>query len=267
MTRQGRPEPYEGSDEGLEREEPPLNRGHWGSALDIEAFIESLRSYGLAGLFLASLLSNLIPMFPAIYLSLVMILSAIMEGIAWKLIVILVGGIGAGLGKFIVFYTSNIVGKRAFKAKRRELEKLMQATGRSMGLIVFLFAALPLPDDVLYIPLGAAGYKPTTFLFAVTTGKIVLTAIVSGLGSTANKIIQWMIMSGDTGYLSYAEALLVLVIGTAIFLTVIYYVNWSRVLEATLRGGFIAGAKAFLLELKRLALSVRPKRSAEVAQN
>ncbi len=232
--------------------------------MDIEAFIESLRSYGLAGLFLASLLSNLIPMFPAIYLSLVVILSAIMEGVAWKLIVILVGGIGAGLGKFIVFYTSNIVGKRAFKAKRRELEKLMQATGRSMGLIVFLFAALPLPDDVLYIPLGAAGYKPTTFLFAVTTGKIVLTAIVSGLGSTANRIIQ-LLISGDAGYLSYAEALLVLVIGTAIFLTVIYYVNWSKVLEATLKGGFIAGAKAFLLELKRLALSIRPKRSAEVA--
>jgi len=225
--------------------------------LDIQTFIESLRSYGLAGLFLASLLSNLIPMFPAIYLSLVVLLSAIMEGLWWKALVIAVGGVGAGIGKFIVFYTSNIVGRKALR-KRSELEKLMRSTGKSVPLIVFLFASLPLPDDVLYIPLGAAGYKPLSFLIAVTLGKIVLTAIVAGLGSTANRVLQSFLMSGDVGYMNFAEAIIVLVVGTAIFLAVIYYVNWSRVLEATLRGGFLAGTKAFLLELKRLILSLRP---------
>jgi len=221
----------------------------------IKSFIEALSTnYGAGGFFVAAFLSNLIPFFPAIYLGFLAVASAFSKS-AWDVILLTVSaGVGAGLGKFVVFGASEILGKKFIKGEKRErVEQALRASKIGVFVLVVLFAALPLPDDVLYIPLGAAGFKATTFLVGVIIGKIILTGIVTGLSSTASWIVKYFVSSGrseNPALLAGLTALLILF--TGLLLMLVYYVDWMRVTEALTQKGWGEGLRTFLDEVKNM---------------
>jgi len=53
----------------------------------------------------------------------------------------------------------------------RPFERLVKRYG---GVAAFIAAATPIPDDLVYIPLGLAKYNPKRFFIATLTGKLVL---------------------------------------------------------------------------------------------
>ena len=76
--------------------------------------------------------------------------------------------------KQIIFYAS-YGGRRIIseKTKKRMLpfQKLVKRYGASAA---FIAAATPIPDDIVYVPLGLAKYDPKKFFVATLLGKLVL---------------------------------------------------------------------------------------------
>jgi len=86
----------------------------------------------------------------------------------------LISAIAATIAKQIIFYLSyggrRIINEKTRK-KMRPFERLVKRYGAAAA---FIAAATPIPDDLVYVPLGLAKYNPKRFFIATLTGKIVL---------------------------------------------------------------------------------------------
>jgi len=57
------------------------------------------------------------------------------------------------------------------RKRMRPFERLVKRYGAAAA---FVAAATPIPDDLIYVPLGLSRYNPKRFFIATLTGKIVL---------------------------------------------------------------------------------------------
>ena len=93
-------------------------------------------------------------------------------------ILALVSAITATVAKQIIFYVSyggrKIINEKTRK-RMRPFERLIKRYGAGAA---FFAAATPIPDDLVYVPLGLAKYNPKRFFIATLTGKIVLSYVV-----------------------------------------------------------------------------------------
>ncbi len=90
----------------------------------------------------------------------------------------LVSAITATVAKQMIFFVS-FSGRKIMNAKTRKrmrpFERLVKKYGAAAA---FFAAATPMPDDIIFIPLGLAKYNPKRFFIATLTGKIVLSYII-----------------------------------------------------------------------------------------
>ena len=78
------------------------------------------------------------------------------------------------LAKQIIFYVS-YGGRRIIKETTRKRMKPFERLVKRYGAgAAFFAAATPIPDDLVYVPLGLAKYNPRRFFIATFTGKLVL---------------------------------------------------------------------------------------------
>jgi len=93
-------------------------------------------------------------------------------------ILALVSAITATVAKQMIFFVS-FSGRKIMNAKTRKrmrpFERLVKKYGAAAA---FVAAATPMPDDIIFIPLGLAKYNPKRFFVATLTGKIVLSYII-----------------------------------------------------------------------------------------
>ncbi|MGH1520794.1 MAG: VTT domain-containing protein [Nitrosopumilus sp.] len=90
----------------------------------------------------------------------------------------LLSAITATIAKQIIFYVSyggrKIINENTRK-RMRPFERLVKRYGAGAA---FFAAATPIPDDLVYVPLGLAKYNPKRFFIATLTGKIVLSYVI-----------------------------------------------------------------------------------------
>ncbi|MCX8195810.1 MAG: hypothetical protein N3F67_01855 [Acidilobaceae archaeon] len=224
--------------------------------MELGQLVEELLKYGPLGLGALSFISNLFPGFPALYLSLVASYAALSPSALHSAAAVLAAGVGAGLGKAALFLSSSAIGSRIgyVRKKRKLLKRLLE--GGKIPVLVFLFAALPLPDDLLYIPLAVVGYSPLQFLAPVIIGKTTMAAIVYALGLTAGGFLKAYLNSvGSVTLLDIAIAGLAVIAASLLLAYVVISIDWFKVLEGYARRG-IRGA---VRELLREALSLASK--------
>ena len=86
----------------------------------------------------------------------------------------IISALTATAAKQIIFYVS-YGGRKIFNEKTRKrmrpFERLVKRYGAGAA---FFAAATPIPDDLVYVPLGLAKYNPKKFFIATLTGKFVL---------------------------------------------------------------------------------------------
>ncbi len=86
--------------------------------------------------------------------------------------------ITATAAKQIIFYVS-YGGRRIITEKTRvrirPFERLVKKYGAAAA---FAAAATPIPDDLVYVPLGLARYNPKRFFVATLTGKLILSYVI-----------------------------------------------------------------------------------------
>lgn len=220
--------------------------------------VGELREYGPLGLGVLAFISNLIPGFPAIYISLLASYAVIAGWSLDSIASIASVGIGAGLGKFALFAISKIVGSRIGVVRRsREALWLIKTRRGSLALTVFLFAALPLPDDILYIPLGVAGFSSPLFLVSVIAGKTVMALLVFLMGSSARWLVDLAIPKLGELTVAKVVALSAMTLVPALLLTyVIISIDWFKVYRAYAENGEGEAARTLAREVAS-ALTLR----------
>ncbi len=211
----------------------------------LHGLITALQQYGLLGVFMTSFIGNLIPYSAIPYPAFIAACAATSEGFE-KIEIVLAGGIGASLGKFILYGVSRYAGRLLSEKRKHDLAYFKEIFSKRKAdyITIFLFAALPLPDDVLYVPLGIAKYDFAKFAITVCLGKIFLSAMAAFMGSQA----RWLIgKSLEGGYL--LAAITVLVIATIVLILLIVFVNWRKVAEELAKQGVRGGFKVFIKEM------------------
>lgn len=203
-------------------------------------------SYGLLGVFLISAVSNLIPYSTVPYLFIIAIYAAAVDPV-YRILVVILGGVGAAVGKVFVFYVGKLARRAISEQSKENLRIFVNLSRRSVALAVFIFAALPLPDDIIYLPLGMTGYSVLRFFAAVTMGKIVITFLATAFGASVGAIA-----------LGYPLWLVIIALGLLTFLLafLILRINWLRVAEGAQTKGIWEGIRLLILEVDRMLRSL-----------
>ncbi len=140
--------------------------------MDFSALFPFAPEVGYLGLGLVNFFGSLIPFIP---LPGFILLASMSVGDQFNLHVLaLLSALTATVAKQIIFYVSyegrHILNEKTRK-RMRPFERLVKRYGAAAA---FVAAATPIPDDLIYIPLGLAKYNPKRFFIATLTGKIVL---------------------------------------------------------------------------------------------
>ena len=131
---------------------------------------------GYLGLTIVSFFGSLIPFVPVPSF---LLLATMAVGTQFDIhILALIAAFTATAAKQIIFYISyggrKIISEKT-KERMKPFQKLVKRYG---GTAAFVAAATPIPDDIVYIPLGLAKYNPRKFFVATLLGKLVLCYVV-----------------------------------------------------------------------------------------
>jgi len=211
--------------------------------MDITSIVELLKNTLAAplGIFIISALSNAIPFVSIPYLGIVAGYAAIYQELADKLVLVLCSAAGATFGKSIIYLIGRAFSVKLSEVSRRNIELFKKVARKSLFLAIVAFAATPLPDDILYIPLGIVRYPLMMYFTAILIGKTVLTAVVVIYASGLIELMRVNI-----------ALIPVLIAITALLTYIILKVDWARVVETTYDRGIVKGIEEFLSELNKV---------------
>ncbi|MGB9785045.1 MAG: DedA family protein [Fervidicoccaceae archaeon] len=204
-----------------------------------------VNQYGLMGIFVASFIGNVIPYSAVPYVAFILAYSAI-SNVESYFVVSLAGGAGATVGKITIFLVSRLGRKKLSKEVRENAEYFLALMKKKyIGfLIIVLFALTPLPDDVIYVPLGIAGYAFLNFILAVFIGKFFLVLMVTFLGKSAYSILEF---STNSNYLWLA--IVGLIVATFYIILIVFYTDWKKIIVTLSDRGVKAALYVFLVEM------------------
>ena len=203
--------------------------------------------YGPIGIFLVSFLGNVIPYSTVPYLILIVHYGATVTETLGMIEIAILGGVGAALGKVIVLLIGSATRKILPETDKKSMKLFMKLAGKSVFIAVLVFAATPLPDDVLYIPLGAMGYSPFKFFVAAAIGKTIITYMALLFGET----IRFLVGESST------IASIVAIVATLILMFLIVKVDWEMIIEEIVSKGW----RSFILNLLKNPLKYVKKLS------
>jgi len=183
---------------------------------------------GYIGLALVSFIGSLIPFVPVPSF---ILLATMSVGEQFDLhILALVSAFTATIAKQIIFYAS-YGGRRMISEKtKKRMKPFQKLVKRYGGAAAFVAAATPIPDDMVYIPLGLAKYNPKRFFIATLSGKIVLCYIIVLISHfTGLSILEPVLEDIDDPLAIYAGMIVFGAIMTAIVILLLR-LNWERIL-------------------------------------
>ena len=148
--------------------------------MDYAAFSEALFPFasevGYLALTLVSFFGSLIPFIP---LPSFVVLATMAVGDQFNVhILAIISAVAATLAKQIIFYVSYGGGRIISEKTRKRMKPFERLVKRYGAGAAFIAAATPIPDDLVYIPLGLAKYNPRRFFVATLAGKFVLSYVI-----------------------------------------------------------------------------------------
>lgn len=143
--------------------------------------------YGYLGVFLSMLIGNLtiVIILPTTVVPFLVAATGLNP-----FFIALLSGLGAELGE-LLGYLIGRWGSRVVERHRPEgytaVRRIIQRRPRAIPLLLYFFSTLPLPDDILFVPLGVARYPFWKLLWPSLAGKVTagLAIAFSGVGAEA----------------------------------------------------------------------------------
>jgi len=183
---------------------------------------------GYLGLTIVSFFGSLIPFVPIPSFVLVATMAA---GEQFDIhVLVLIAALTSTAAKQIIFYVS-YGGRKIIseKTKKRMLpfQKLVKRYG---GSAAFVAAATPIPDDLVYIPLGLAKYNPKRFFVATLSGKIVLFYVIVLISHYTGLSLLEPVLQGIDDPLPVYIGIIALGIAMTLVVILLLRLNWEKIL-------------------------------------
>jgi membrane protein DedA with SNARE-associated domain len=192
---------------------------------EIFALYEGL---GYLGVLLISFIGSIIVFIPVPYFP--VLVTATLNRNLDPHVIALTSAVGAVAAKMIIFYGS-YYGRNILSSKtKKRIMPLQRLLGKYGWVGAFTASVTPIPDDLVYIPLGLAKYKPWKFATAVFAGKLILNEmIVAGTIFVGRPFVD-MLSSKEVNPLYLVTGA---VVSAAILGLIIYFslrIDWSKII-------------------------------------
>lgn len=126
-------------------------------------------------------------------------------------------GLGAAVGQ-LTSYAVGYAGRRAVSKKHdRRLNAMLKIFNRYGMIAVFIFALTPLPDSLLFIPMGLVHYSLWRVFVAAAAGKIAMSLIITYVGDATGQAF-----AGNWIFAAITIILLVLVV------IAMFRIDWEK---------------------------------------
>ena len=183
---------------------------------------------GYLGLTIVSFFGSLIPFVPIPSFILVATMAA---GEQFDIhVLVLIAAITSTAAKQIIFYASyggrKIISEKT-KKRMKPFQKLVKRYGASAA---FVAAATPIPDDIIYIPLGLAKYNPKRFFVATLSGKIVLFYVIVLISHYTGLSLLEPILQDIEDPLVVYVGIIILGAAMTIVIVLLLRLNWEKIL-------------------------------------
>jgi len=184
---------------------------------------------GYIGILLISFVSSLIPFIPIPYFP-VLITASFNTNFNPHMISI-ISALGIVGAKMIIFFISYYGRKILSDKTKKRMRPLQNLVSRYGWFGAFIAALTPIPDDIVYIPLGLAKYNPWKFATATFAGKFLMNeSIVWGSIFLGRPFVEDILSSEGTN----TTSIIIAGIGSIVVLAIIVYfslrINWARVI-------------------------------------
>ena len=183
---------------------------------------------GYLGLTIVSFFGSLIPFVPIPSFVLVATM-AVGEQFDIHVLVV-IAALTSTVAKQIIFYAS-YGGRKIIseKTKKRMLpfQKLVKRYG---GSAAFVAAATPIPDDLVYIPLGLAKYNPKRFFVATLLGKFVLYYVIVLISHYMGLSLLEPVLREINDPLPVYIGIIALGIAMTVVVILLLRLNWEKIL-------------------------------------
>ena len=144
------------------------------------------------------------------------------------LYIAIAGGLGSAVGE-LSGYAAGYFGQVFIDEKQKKrMFYLMKIFDRFGPLLVFLFALTPLPDDLLFIPLGISRYNFVKVFIPCLVGKIIMAYILAYSGKVSFQSIN-MLFSESGGSIWFSTILTIIVL-TAI-IVIMTRIDWEKIFK------------------------------------
>lgn len=184
--------------------------------------------YGYFGVFLMSLLGSTSIFFPIPYTVVLFTLGSI-EAFN-PILIALASGLGSAIGEFSG-YLLGLGGRKIISDKsKRNVEFLLRVFGKYGPLATFIFALTPLPDDLLFIPLGMMRYSFLKAFIPALAGKICMSLIIVYSARFTLGIIR-EIFGVESDWISAIISMIIALTLLIIIFILMFKVDWEKTVQ------------------------------------
>ena len=183
---------------------------------------------GYLGLTIVSFIGSLIPFVPIPSFVLVATMAV---GEQFDIhVLVLIAALTSTAAKQIIFYASyggrKIISEKT-KKRMMPFQKLVKRYG---GSAAFVAAATPIPDDLVYIPLGLAKYNPKRFFVATLLGKFVLYYVIVLISHYMGLSLLEPVLREINDPLPVYIGIIALGIAMTVVVILLLRLNWEKIL-------------------------------------
>jgi membrane protein YqaA with SNARE-associated domain len=193
---------------------------------DIETWLQNFAvQYGYLGIFLISLLGAMSIFVPIPYTVVIFILGGLPS--FDPLWIAVAAGLGSAIGEFSGYLLGvggrKVIGDK-YKKKMDFLTKLFKKYG---PITIFIFALTPLPDDLLFIPLGVMRYSLLRAFIPALLGKFFSNLIIAYSGRLSLEIVKSLFGVEGEGMSLLIGTIIGIVLLVIVFI-IMFKVDWEK---------------------------------------
>ncbi len=182
--------------------------------------------YGYFGIFALSLVGALSILLPVPDSLSVFTISGLKVGGSYlfePVWIAVAAGIGSAIGEFSG-YLLGFGGRKVITRRyKKNMDFLVKVFNKFGAIAIFVFALTPLPDDLIFIPLGVMHYNPVKAVLPALAGKFLMNLIIAYGGRYSVEFIEDVFGAGNELISSLS------IFAAGIVLTIVMFkVDWGK---------------------------------------
>jgi membrane protein YqaA with SNARE-associated domain len=191
--------------------------------VEFDKWLETVAmQYGYLGIFLISFIGTASIVIPIPYT--IIIFSTGSLRILDPILVAISGAAGSALGEFFGYFLGYYGRAIVSEERQKKMNYILRVFSRYGAVAIFIFALTPLPDDLLFIPLGIMRYSFLKAFVPCLFGKMLMCFILAYGGHFSIGLIESIFGGGSSIWTTIASTILLTVI-----IVVMFKVDWEKV--------------------------------------